>query len=316
MTTTTVQVRDGFHRGPERAPENRAFAAARRATGGPASDPATNIHDDSTAQKLGFKGGTIAGSIHMDQFVPVLLDVFGERWFESGSLSLAFRNATISGEPVVAMVGEIGDEIDVDRDSVQVPVRMERPDGELVAEGTASVGDPVVPTHLGAIDMRPAEDPTTLRILGGVRSGDPLPGHDVTLDPAHLRARIDAGALTEPIDWYTGSSPWGGPVANPSTMVQLLRNRPGDFGPHVAEAVGLFGAIEVRHHHGPILFGDAYRVEGEVVAVGSSPRTEYVWYDTRAFDGDERLVASMRMQLRWMTASSPLYADRSNGSEG
>jgi acyl dehydratase len=186
---------------------------------------------------------------------------------------------------------------------------MERPDGELVAGGTASVGAPTEPTHLEQVDLRPG-DPDALRILAGVRPGDRLPGHEIALDPRHLVARIEAGALTEPIDWYTGGSPWGGPVANPSTVVQLLRNRPGDFGPHVGQAVGLFGAIEVRHHHGPVLFGERYRVDGEVVAVGSSPRTEYVWYDTRATDQGGQVVASMRMQLRWMTASSPLYAER------
>jgi hypothetical protein len=44
--------------------------------------------------------------------------------------------------------------------------------------------------------------------------------------------------------------------------------------------------IEVRHHRGPVRFGVTYRVSGEVVAVGASPRTEYVWYDSRAVDGD------------------------------
>lgn len=294
---------DGFFRGAVRAPENRAFTAARAATGAAPIPSATNIHDDTTAQKLGFRGGTIAGSIHMDQFVPVLLAAFGPRWFETGSLSLAFRNATISGDPVVAIVGEVPA-----GDDVQVAVRMERPDGELVAEGTASVGRPDEPTHLAAIDLRPG-DPSALRIIAGIAPGHRLPGHESTLDQRHLQARIDAGALTEPIDWYTGASPWGGSVANPSTVVQLLRNRPGDFGPHVAEAVGLFGAIEVRHHHGPVRFAERYRVDGEVVAVGSSPRTEYVWYDTRATDESGAVVASMRMQLRWMTASSPLYAE-------
>lgn len=140
-----------------------------------------------------------------------------------------------------------------------------------------------------------------------MRPGDPLAAHDVTLDPALLRARIDAGAFTEPLDWYTGQSPWGGPIANPSSVVQLLRNRGRDFGPHVAEAVGLFGAIEIRHHAGPVFFETPYRVSGEVVAVGASPKTEYVWFDNQAHDLDGRLVASMRMQLRWMKASSPLY---------
>jgi hypothetical protein len=294
---------DGFHRGPERAPQNRAFAEARRQTGAPAIPQATNIHDDTTAQALGFKGGTIAGSIHMDQFVPVLVEVLGQRWFETGSLSLAFQNATISGEPVIAMVGVASAGNDI-----QVPVRMERPDGELVAEGTASVGEPPVATHLHDIDLRPG-DPSELRIIAGVTPGMKLPGHEVTLDPAHVRALVEAGAMTEPLYWYIGESPWGGSVANPSTLVQLLRNRPGDFGPNVAEAVGLFGAIEVRHHHGPVRFGEHYRVDGEVAAVGSSPRTEYVWYDTKATDTAGNVVASMRMQLRWMKASSPLYQE-------
>lgn len=298
-----VTVEGDVHRGPIRAPENRAFTAARAATGAAPIPSATNIHDDATAQKLGFRGGTIAGSIHMDQFVPVLLAAFGPRWFETGSLSLAFKSATISGEPVVALVG-----VAPGGDDVQVPVRMERPDGELVAEGTASVGSPAEPTHLEAVDLRPG-DPAALRILAGVAPGDRLPGHEARLDRRHIEARVAAGALTEPLDWYTGDSPWGGSVANPSSVVQLLRNRAGDFGPHVAEAVGLFGAIEVRHHRGPVRFGERYRVEGEVVAVGSSPRTEYVWYDTRAVDAGGSVVASMRMQLRWMTASSPLYAE-------
>src|SRR4051794_41822187 len=54
-----------------------------------------SIHDDNTAQKLGFRGGTVAGSVHMDQFVPRLVEVYGERWFETGGLSLYFTPATL-----------------------------------------------------------------------------------------------------------------------------------------------------------------------------------------------------------------------------
>jgi hypothetical protein len=293
---------DGFLRGPTRAPDNRIMARARGATAMPARPASTNIHDDATAQKLGFRGGTIAGSIHMDQFPPVLVEAFGPKWFETGSLSLAFKHATISGDPVIAMVGappSTGD--------VQVEARMEQPDGTVVAEGTASVGSPASATHLSAIDLRPT-DPGELRLLAGIEAGHRLASHDDVLDGRGVKARIDAGALTEPLDWYVDDSPWGAPVAPPSAMVQLLRNRTGDFGSAIADAVGLFGAIEVRHHHGPVLVGTRYHVEGEVVAVGASPKTEYVWYDTRATDESGRLVATMRMQLRWMKASSPLYS--------
>jgi hypothetical protein len=59
-----------------------------------------SIHDDETATALGFRGGTVAGSVHLDQFPPLLLQAFGQPWFETGSLSLYFRHATTDGESV------------------------------------------------------------------------------------------------------------------------------------------------------------------------------------------------------------------------
>ncbi len=52
------------------------------------ADTKGSIHDDATAAKLGFRGGTVAGSIHMDQFPPLLLRAFGTRFFHDGALSL------------------------------------------------------------------------------------------------------------------------------------------------------------------------------------------------------------------------------------
>ena len=61
---------------------------------------AGSIHDNATATELGFRGGTVAGDIHMNQFPPVLVDLFGETWFEQGYLSLLFRNPTVDREEV------------------------------------------------------------------------------------------------------------------------------------------------------------------------------------------------------------------------
>lgn len=291
MTTSeTITRSGGYLRSSERRPHMRLRAGA------------GSIHDDSTAQGLGFRGGTIAGSIHMDQFPGLLVEAFGRQWFETGSLSLSFKNATIGGEPVIAVVAvppEAGD--------AQVEVRTESPDGTLVAAGTASIGQPAEPTHLSGVDLRPSP-PDQLRILAGVGPGTVL-RHRASVASAPLRERIEAGGLPDPLGWYSGSSPWGGPVANPSSVVQLLRNRGNEFGPHIRDAVGLFGAIEIRHHHGPVLLDTEYDVTGSVVAVGASPKTEYVWYDTNAADESGTVIASMRMQLRWMTASSPLYQE-------
>ena len=121
-----IEERDGVVVGPLRRPRN--LGATQRGS----------IHDDATAQKLGFRGGTVAGSIHMEQFPPLLVRAFGQRWFETGSLSTYFRNATTDGEPVRAFVGLPED----GASDAQVPVRMERDDGTLVLEGTASIGAP------------------------------------------------------------------------------------------------------------------------------------------------------------------------------
>lgn len=275
-------------RGPLRRPVNRSANAK------------GSIHDDATAQKLGFRGGTVAGSIHMDQFPPLLVDRFGPQWFETGSLSLQFRNATISGEPVAVVLGP-GDD--------RIAVRVEREDGLLVAEGTAGVGAPAAPTFLEAVDMRPAEDRSQLRMFGALEPGSPIAEHEAVVDSrGPLRAGL-AERMTEPLDWYFGPSPWGGAIAHPSAVVALLwQQATRSFGRHSGGAVGLFGAIEIRHHRGPVFVDQPYRVRGEVVAVGHSPKTEYVWFDTRAEDGED-VVASMRMQLRWMKASSHAYAE-------
>jgi hypothetical protein len=297
--TTEVKVTDGYYVGPVRTPRNRASTAFRAETGERGS-AGRNIHDDATAQSLGFRGGTIAGSIHLDQFPPLLVAAFGERWFEAGSISLNFKNATVDNEPVVAFVA-------LPEGERQVAARMERTDGLLVAEGTVGLEE-TEPTHLHAIDLRPSP-PEQLRMLAGIGPGSPIEARQFKVDGLAQKERIEGGVMTEPLSWYTGPSPWGPPIVPPSAIVQLIRNGRHDFGPHIADAVGLFGAIELRFTNGPLRCDTPYSVSGEVVAVGASPKTEYAWYDSCASDEAGNVVVSMRMQLRWMKGSSPLYAE-------
>lgn len=74
-------------------------------------------------------------------------------------------------------------------------------------------------------------------------------------------------------------------------------------------AVGLFGAIELRNVNGPVLVDQEYTCTGEVFAVGQSPKTEYMWFETALDDDSGKRVAEMRMQLRFMKASSKLYPE-------
>lgn len=293
MTTahsSTITTQDGVISGPLRSSVNNA------------QDQKGSIHDDATATKLGFRGGTVAGSIHMELFPPLLLEAFGPQWFERGTLSLYFRNATTNREPVRASLKQPSAKGDT-----QVEAWVDREDGMRVAEGTASVGDSA---ELTALLGRPLDrfEAGELRMLKGIGEGYEFPKVEVRLEPPVQERRLQV--ITEKLDWYEGGSPWGGPIATPAAMVQLLYAKSvagmrGDVG----KAVGLFGAIELRNINGPVLVDEAYEVTAHVVAVGQSPKTEYMWFETGMDDTSGKRIAEMRMLLRWMKASSPLYAE-------
>src|SRR5579859_639802 len=215
--------------GPMRSPRNLAAGVA------------GSIHDDATATALGFRGGTVAGSIHMDQFPPLVLRAFGDGWFEDGSLSLYFRHATTDGEPVRTFIERPHRQRDVQARAWATT------DGDVVvAEGTAGRGDPAETSALRSRDLRPV-DPAQLRILAGVKPGAALGDVTVMLDGERQRPRISQQGMTEPLDWYTGPSPWGGAIAAPSVVVDLLYARLLDeVRASMGEQVGLFGAIEIR----------------------------------------------------------------------
>ena len=261
-----------------------------------------SIHDDDTAAELGFRGGTVAGDVHMNQFPPVLVQIFGERWFESGNLSLSFKNATVDKEEVQVFAEPLAP------DATQTKVWMERADGLLVSTGTAAVGDHSQ-SELRRKDLRPC-DPSELRILNRIEPGMSLGEYDVLTDPEKQFERYDNNLISDPLTWYREPSPWGEPVAAPCTIVQYLWGYPiKTLDPYIQGSVGLFGAIEIGYTNGPFLLNRRYHLSSKVISVGQSPQTEYVWYETEAYNDAGDLVVTMRMQGRSMKASSEAYRD-------
>ena len=259
-----------------------------------------SIHDDETAENLGFRGGTVAGDIHMNQFPPVLLKVFGNEWFERGHLSLNFRNATIDQERVQVFAAR------PEQAGAQTRVWMEREDGMLVCEGTAALGSNEA-SALRSIDYRPC-NPEELRILRRVKPGMSLGEYDVLAKSDKQFDRYDNNLISDPLNWYRYESPWGGPVAAPCTVLEFLwGSSMRGLGPLVEEATSLFGAMEIAFTNGPMLLDQRYHIETAVVCVGQSPKTEYVWYEQNAFDKSGDLVVTLLIQSRAMKASSPLY---------
>jgi hypothetical protein len=285
-----IVTKDGYYIGPWRAPQNEM-----RKTSG-------NIHADADAQRLGFRGGLVAGSIHMEQLAPLLVHTFGERWLERGSISLYFLTPTLHGEEVRAVIGVPGSSGDA-----QVEVWMEKRDGTRICEGTAAAGTPDEASALRSrqLDQHPGGE---LRILAKTHDGDEFPVVETSVDDAALDRRL--AVITEPMPWYTDPSRWGGRV--PTTVNQvnaLMEPAYAYLRTHQARAIGLYGAIDLRNVNGPMLAGKTYRSGGTLLHAGETPKTEYAWFDTWADDPSTgQRVVELRMMLRFMKASSPVYA--------
>ncbi|MEZ5556999.1 MAG: hypothetical protein R3E86_00415 [Pseudomonadales bacterium] len=286
----SFQERDGVLTGPVRNPRNSA-----RHLG------AGSIHDDATAQKLGFRGGTVAGSLHMEQFPPLLVAALGEGWLKTGGLSLYFKYATTDNEPVQAFARRPRP------GGAHVDIWMDDAHGNRVADGTANVGgpDPDSALRQRIAAMPPARD---IRILAGVSAGNTGTRIPTRISADALAARL--AVITEPMAAYQDPARYGQRIATPALQVQALRAaEPGILPRNPDFGVGLFGAIELQLHSGPVLVEHDYEAEARVLAVGETPKTEYLYYEATLLEpASNSRVLSMIMMLRFMKASSKLWS--------
>ena len=181
----------------------------------------------------------------------------------------------VEGEEVVASLTTADDD--------WARVDAVKPGGDPVLSGTASV-DPDVETELDARLGRTG-DPGELFVYDqqhvGQRSAEPV---TVSMDmdsangdlyPFSLRQKLDA--ITEPSGWYdTDDNPWGRPIV-PMEMISVLAAKAGSDFPVRGPSIGLFIDLEIELVAGPVLVGEDYVVEREVVALGQSRRTESSW---------------------------------------
>jgi len=276
----------------------------------------SSIHDAENAKKLGFRGSAVGGNVHLDLFAPLLVETYGKAWFERGALSLYFLNIVVSGESVQAVVERPASP------GAQTRIFARRADdhGFMVCEGTASLGDHSR-SALRTRDLKTCDD-SQLRLLKGVKVGQILGSAQIAAGRAAQDAQIASGALNEPMDWYRGASPWGGPIASiNATATLMFRLLVGDgehhhhdrISPAIGDTLAMFGAFEIAYENGPVFLDRPYTVEGKVVGVGDSPKTEYLWWDAVTRDEKGLAVARMRHLLRFLKASSPLYPELQAG---
>ncbi|NKB99523.1 MAG: hypothetical protein GKR90_13645 [Pseudomonadales bacterium] len=272
--------------GPWRRPKNTS------------ADEKGGIHDDDTAQDLGFQGGTIAGSIHMEQFPPLLVQHFGDAWWSQGGMSLYFKAATIDHEPVCCKLEPTGE--------TTARIWMENEAGTVVMEGSASLGEDENSEVSRRIEaVRP---PTDLRMMADVVINEPSPPCPVRVPQKSIDERL--AVITEPMTCYTDETLYGGNVAPIAPFVHAFR----EVEPHIIPVrgpyVGLFGSIEVQYLAGPIVAERDYVAQGHVVALSDSPKTEIIWYTATLSDPSSgEKIARMTKMDRLMKDASPLWSD-------
>lgn len=271
--------------GPFRAPHN-GFQAA------PGS-----IHNDEVASKLGFKGGTVPGSVHMDQFVPMLLELYGEAWFETGDISLHFAQATVDKEEVQAVVHP---------GAQRARLQMFNRAGQQVCVGTASARAPDTGSEvLRRMTEQTPADPAALRIYADLKVGDTT--SDIPMKVSRESYDASLERITERLAIYDEKG-----VLSPAHVIRLAHmSRPFVLAKSKQPYVGLFGALEVRQLAGPLLADRDYVGRTTMRKITESPRTENAWYDVDIADPETgRDVASVTFMIRAMKASSPLWAEK------
>lgn len=277
-------------------------------------DSHASIHDDATAQKLGFKGGTIEGPTHFSQFVPLCVSLWGNRWFEQGCLSAHYRNACYDGDKVRAFIAQPKE------GETQTAIWMQREDGTEVLRGTASVGSNNPPSALEhrLTELKPLDQPVILRdIKVGMRSKRipvqmAMQQHMGALYPFSLADKLKV--ITEPSSWYTDSgaptSPWKRSII-PIEMISVLSGYAKDADPLPIRGpvVGLFADQEIRLINGPLFVGEEYELDREVIFLSGSRRTESIWIKTRIYSrGSNEVLATMLLNSASLKDSYANYA--------
>jgi hypothetical protein len=290
--------------GPLRAPKQML---AEQTYGGHAS-----LHDDSTAETLGFRAGPIEGPTHFSLFPPLLAHIWGKAWFEQGCFSAHYLNMVVEGEETRAFV-------EIPADSARrTRAWAEKADGLPVLEASASLGPGETLLDARMAALRP---PDRLVILADLRVG--MTGAED--EPVHMDADQHMGdlypfsltqklaAITESSPWYSdaSASPWGRPII-PLEMVSVLAEYSSGRArfPTKGPAVGLFADQEIRMVDGPLFVGETYLIRREIVALSESRRTESNWVRSRIFDAAGRtLKAEMLLNHATLKDSYAGYAE-------
>lgn len=270
-----------------------------------------SLHDGEVATGLGIKDAPIEGPTHFSQFVPLLVKIWGNDWYEKGCFSAHFKNMVIEGEQVKAFI-----EVPAEGQTI-TRCWAEKADGTSVLEASASLG-PIDETLLSK-RMARLRPPNRLVILEDLKIGQTSDLEEIVkMEADQHMGSLYPFSLTEKLACITENSPYYSSAADspyrkaiiPLEMVSVLAMY---TSPKVGwsikqPVIGLFADLEVRMVKGPLLVGETYSIKREVVAMGESRQTEGYWTKSSIYSNNGKmLVAEVLLHQAFFKQSYPHY---------
>lgn len=220
----------------------------------------------------------------MEQFVPLFIERFGPAWLETGGFSVYFKNATLSGQPVRAILSAGASEADAAK------LTMHDADDRIICEGDAWLGKRPEKTVLRSRLQR-FIDGEAGPLLNNLSKGREV--KKVPSQIALTRLEKDRVNVTEHIQAYTAG------VLPPNLAIDSLRAVEPVLITLPEESIGLYGGIELQMLDGPICADIEYTANGKIIALGQTPRTEVLFYESELYEANA-LIAKMIMMSRIM----------------
>jgi len=231
------------------------------------------IHDDATAQRLGFRGGLVPGVTVYAYLTQPLVAGLGSAWLERGTATVRFTKPVFEGEEV-AVTGAVTARDARGASMALTGATTVSPEAATLA-ATLPAGSPT-PANLALYRTAPLPDPRPDATREHLGSLDTLGTPVVTYDAAAAAEWLDK--VADPLPLYRGPRAWVHPafLLHQANKALSLNVR---LGPWIH-------AGSVVRHLGGARVGETLAVRGRVRSLFEKKGKEFVELDLIVVAGD------------------------------
>lgn len=250
-----------------------------------------SIHDDKTAQSLGFEGGFVPGTTVGTAALNAVLAHYGWDWMNGGWYSFTYITPVYVSEEVHELAESIEGSSDI---AVQVLNR----DGRVCAAGRAGLGTELGPNKAWDPAADGSSGPDVLRLMP---IGTVYPPEEITCSATDIEDLL-ASAGVGNSEWYRSASPAGPPVIMPEWVfgpaLRIIRK------PGVVQLGDEAKPPPMWAHHmlvveRPMPLDKTFIISESLVDKGRSSRTLFVTSEFEVRDTDGVRYAIGRHRSKW-----------------